>query len=407
MARFEYLALDPAGRSASGFIRAADASAARAALEKRKLAPVKVLPAANDATATPKVPKIGLLQRGIGSGALALITRQLATLIKVAPVEEALRTIAAQIERPSVRKVVLDTHAGVLEGRRLSEAMAGQGKVFPPLYRAMVAAGEASGALPQILERLADLLEREQTARARLLTALIYPAALAAVAVVVVIALMTFVVPKVVDQFESMGQTLPLLTRIIIFVSEAMRDWGWLALIVAAIAGLGFAQGLRKPKFRLKFDGWLLKLPLIGKLIRNQNAARLARTLATMIAAGAPVMEGLSLTARTVHNRVLRAATEEMAASIREGGSLSAAMRRADVFPPILVHMTASGEAGGQLEPMLESAAEYLERETNTFTQVTLSLLEPAIIIIMGALVALIVLSILLPILQINTLTLR
>ena len=350
----------------------------------------------------------GLVRRDrIGGRTLALVTRQLATLVRVMTVEEALRTIALQTEKPSAKRVLLAVHAGVIEGYRLSDAMARQGAAFPPLYRAMIAAGESSGALPDILERLADLSEREQNVRSKLLTTLIYPAALCITAVVVIIALMTFVVPRVVDQFTSMGQTLPALTRVVIFLSNLMTQWGWLILLIVAGGAWAGARALRNPALRLKFDGALLRLPMIGRLIRDLNAARLARTLSTMIASGLPVIDGLVLTARTMNNAVLRSAVEAMVSAIREGGSLSAAMRRAAVFPPVVVHMAASGESSGKLDTMLSSAADYLEREFNTFTLVALSLLEPIIIIVMGAIVATIVLAILLPILQINTLSLR
>ena len=227
---------------------------------------------------------------------------------------------------------------------------------------------------------------------------------LALVALGVVTALMVFVVPKVVDQFDSMNQTLPLLTRAVIGVSDLMRNWGWLIALVAAGGIGGFVVGMRSPGFRLAVDRRVLRMPVIGRLTRDLHGARMARTLSTMIAAGLPVLEGLTITSRTVSNRALRASTEMMADAVREGGGLSAAMRRADVFPPILVHMTASGEASGRLEPMMERAADYLEREFSAFTAVMLSFLEPAIIVVMGGVVALIVLSILLPILQINTL---
>ena len=291
-----------------------------------------------------------------------------------------------------------------MEGRRLSDAMGHQGQAFPPLYRAMVSAGEQSGALQPILERLADGLERDQQVRGKVVTALVYPAVLAVVALGVIAAMMTFVVPKVVDQFTSMNQTLPLLTRLVIGLSDLMRTWGWLALLLVAGGGVALVVARRNPATRLRMDALVLKTPLVGRLTRDLHGATMARTLSTMIASGLPVLEGLTITARTVQNRALRQATESMAEAVREGGGLSAAMRRADVFPPLLVYMTASGESSGRLEPMLERAADYLEREFSTFTAVMLSLLEPTIIVVMGGVVALIVLSILLPILQINTL---
>ena len=401
MAAFDYVAVDGVGRTVSGALTAADEAAARALLGRRKLMPLQIT-AARAAAARGERKATGRLN----ARTLALTTRQLATLVSVAPIEEALRTIALQADRPAVRQVLEDVHAGVLEGRRLSEAMGVHPRAFPPLYRAMVAAGEASGALEPILVRLADGLERDEQVRGKVITALVYPVVLAVVALGVIGALMTFVVPKVVDQFTDMNQTLPLLTRLVIGASDLMRDWGWLFAVLVVLAGIGAAAAMRRPALRLKIDRAVLRLPVVGRLTRDLHGAKMARTLATMIAAGLPVLEGLTITARTVHNRALRQATEAMAEAVREGGGLSVAMRRADVFPPILIHMTASGEAGGRLEPMLERAADYLEREFSTFTAVMLSLLEPAIIVVMGGVVALIVLSILLPILQINTLAL-
>jgi general secretion pathway protein F len=403
VAAFDYLALDVAGRPLNGVITARDEAGARRSLERRRLVPVRLSPAA---AAVPAAGAGLFAGRRLSANTLALATRQLATLITVAPLEEALKTIALQTEKPSVRRILIATHTSLVEGHRLSDAMARQGEAYPPLYRAMISAGESSGALPSILERLADLLERDQQVRGKVVTALVYPAMLALTALIVVIALMTFVVPKVVDQFDSMGQTLPLLTRVIIGLSDAMRSFGWIVLVALALGAVAFARGMKTPAFKRRVDGLVLRLPVLGRLVRDLHAARLARTLATMMASGLPLLEGLLITARTVRNAVLREATLGMATAIREGGSLSAALRRAGVFPPILIYMAASGEGSGKLEPMLARAAEYLEREFNTFTAVALSLLEPAIIIVMGGLVALIVLSILLPILQINTLAL-
>lgn len=403
MAVFDYRAADPAGRTVTGSLTAVDEATARALLSKRKLMPLELSVGRSVGGAKAKAAARG---GKLDSRTLALTTRQLATLVTVAPLEEALRAIALQAERPAVRNVLEGVHAGVMEGRRLSDAMSLQGQAFPPLYRAMVAAGEASGALAPILERLADGLERDQVVRGKVITALVYPAVLAVVALGVITALMMFVVPKVVDQFDSMNQTLPLLTRLVIGVSDLLRDWGWLLAVVLVLMGLVTVVALRRPAIRLTVDTAILNLPVVGRLTRDLHGARMARTLSTMIAAGLPVLEGLTITARTVSNHALRAATVLMADAVREGGGLSAAMRRADVFPPILVHMTASGESSGRLEPMLERAADYLEREFSTFTAVMLSLLEPAIIVLMGGIVAIIVLSILLPILQINTLAL-
>jgi general secretion pathway protein F len=405
MALFDYIAADPGGRTVTGSLAAPDASAARTLLERRRLLPLEVKPGrAEPSTARTCGRGAGGLR--LEGRTLVLTTRQLATLITVAPVEEALRTLVLQAERPNVRRVLESVHAGVLEGRRLSDAMGRQGRAFPPLYRAMVAAGEASGALGPILERLAEGLERDQQVRGKVITALVYPVVLAVVALGVIAALMLFVVPKVVDQFDSMNQTLPVLTRAVIGASDLMRAYGGLLVLsLLLLAGLG-AAAMRHPALRLRIDAAVLRLPVVGRLTRDLHGAKMARTLSTMLAAGLPVLEGLTITARTVSNRALRAATERMAEAVREGGGLSGALRLAGVFPPILVHMAASGESSGRVEPMLERAADYLEREFATFTAVMLSLLEPAIIVVMGGVVAVIVLSILLPILQINTLAL-
>jgi len=402
MPDFAYVGLDTAGRERRGSVRAETREAARDQLAQRRLYVVRIEPAAE--AGTPLVSRSLLARRKIGAKQLTLFTRQLATLITVTPLEEALRTVSRQAEREELRRVLGSVHAGVVEGRRLSEAMGREPASFPPLYRAMVAAGEASGTLPQILERLANLLERQAQVRSKVLSTLAYPTILAIVAAFVVFALMIFVVPKVVEQFRDIGQTLPLLTRIVIGLSGFLASWWWALLLAIALAAFLAGRALRDEGVRMKFDRLLLKLPLVGRLIRDLHAARMARTLATMVASRLPLLEGLRLTTGTVHNRVLRAASAEIAESIRTGGSLSGALKRAGIFPPLLVYLAASGEASGRLDLMLERAADYLDREFDAFTTTALALLEPAIIIVMGAIVALIVLSILLPILQLDTL---
>lgn len=403
MPDFSYAAIDTAGRERRGRLTAADPEAARALLLDRKLFPVRIEDASRG-DATPLLQRNISFRRRLSPKQLTLFTRQIATLSQVSPLEEALRTIMRQSEQEHVRRVLARVHAGVVEGRRLSEAMGLEASSFPALYRAMVSAGESSGTLPDILERLADLQERQAVVRGKVIAAVAYPASLAVVATLVVIALMIFVVPKVVEQFEDMGQQLPLLTRIVIAVSDFLAGYWWLLLGLFALGGFLLWQALKDEAFRLRFDRRLLTLPLFGRLLRDLHAARLARTLSTMVASKLPLIEGLALTARTVHNRALRQASEEIVDSIREGGSLSAALRRSGVFPPLLVYMAAGGESSGRLDLMLERAADYLEREFDSFTATALSLLEPGVIILMGGVVAMIVLSILLPILQLNTL---
>lgn len=404
VADFDYIAISAQGRERRGSIAAANVEAARAALDARKLFVVKVIPGAGPvANSSPSL--FDRTRRRLGAKELTLFTRQLATLVAVSPIEEALRTIARQSEKTHVRRVVEQVHAGIVEGRRLADALGAEGKSFPLLYRAMISAGESSGSLPSILDRLADLMERQATMRSKVITAVAYPSVLAVFAVLVVVALMTLVVPKVVEQFDTMNQTLPLLTRVVMALSKFLAGWWWAILLcMAAVAAL-FWRALRDEGFRYSVDRAVLRTPIIGRLIRDLHAARMARTLATMVASRLPLMEGLQLTAQTVHNRVLKRASDDIVEAIRGGGSLSTALKRSDVFPPLLVYMVASGESAGRLDTMLARAADYLEREFDAFTSVALSLLEPIIIIVMGVMVAVIVLSILLPILQLQSLT--
>ncbi|MBA3878369.1 MAG: type II secretion system protein GspF [Sphingobium sp.] len=406
MADFDYIAIDTGGREKRGAVKADTIERAQAALDARKLYVVRIDPASTadkPAASLSIMAQLGRTPR-MSTKHLTLFTRQLATLNRVSPLEESLRTIVRQTEQPHVRDIVGRVHLGVVEGRRLAESMAREPKSFPALYCAMVSAGESSGALPTILERLSVLLERQAEIRGKMITTLAYPAVLAVVAMAVVAALMIFVVPQVVEQFDTVGQQLPLLTRIVIALSAFLASYWWAIILFAIVAALGFRQALREPQIKLAFDSWLLRLPLLGRLLRDLHAARMARTLSTMVASRLPLLEGLALTSGTIHNARLRQASDEITDSIRQGGSLSAAMRRSNVFPPLLTYLAASGEAAGRLDEMLERAADYLEREFDRFTATALSMLEPAIIIIMGGIVATIVLSILLPILQLNTL---
>ena len=332
MTDFAYTAIDTRGQERHGHVAADSIDAARARLDRQRLYVVRI-----DPGTAPVIKPSGLFGLQLGapkmSGKqLTLFTRQLATLSRVSPLEESLRTITRQTEHDSTRGIVADVHAGVVEGRRLADAMARAPKSFPSLYRAMVAAGESSGTLPAILDRLAVLLERQAEIRGKLITALAYPTILAVVAMGVVTALMIFVVPQVVEQFDTVGQQLPFLTRLVIDVSAVLVGWWWVMLLVVAGLGLAGWYALRDPSIRLLFDTRLLRVPLLGRLLRDLHAARMARTLGTMVASRLPLLEGLTLTAGTIHNRRLRLASDEIIAAIRGGGSLSSAMRRTGVF---------------------------------------------------------------------------
>ena len=402
MPDYRYVAIDPQGRERKGRLTAANDDAARANLAARKLHIVAVEEAGT--RAAPARSLFAFRSARLSAKELALFTRQLATLVEVAPLEEALRTLTRQSEAESARVVIGDVHAGLLEGRRLADAMARQPASFPPLYRAMVSAGETSGSLTTILARLADLLERQAEVRGKLIAALAYPIVLAVVAIGVVAALMIFVVPRVVEQFTDVGQQLPFLTRAVIAISSFAANWWWLIALLIAAASFGWVAAMRRPAFKARVDARLIRLPLFGRLLRDLYAARFARTLATMVSSRLPLVDGLRLTLPTIRNAALASATAAIVDQVRAGGSLSAALRDAGVFPPLLVYMTASGESAGRLEVMLERAADYLEREFDRFTAASMALLEPVIIVLMGSCVALIILAILLPILQLQNL---
>ena len=407
MARFAYHAVDPKGVEKRGAIEAADEAAASEKLALRQWLVLTLQPdtAASARRAATTSTGLSWFAPRLSAKQLALFTRQLASLMLVTPLEESLRTIARQTEKERARAILGNVHSGVVEGLPLAEAMRREEPSFPPVYRAMVAAGENSGSLPAIATRLADLMERQAAVRAKILAALAYPIVLSLVAIAVVSGLMISVVPRVVEQFDNASRQLPLLTRAVIAVSQVLAGWWWAILLVLVIGAVIFARGLRKPGFRLRVDATVLRLPFVGRLVRDLHAASLARTLATMIEARLPLVDGLRLSTRTVSNAVQRTALATITEKVRAGGSLSAALRDAGTFPPLLVYLAASGEAAGQLALMLERAADYLEREFESFTAAAMALLEPAIIVVMGVLVALIILAILLPILQLQNLT--
>lgn len=407
MAAFDYLALDAAGKRRKGVLNADSARQARRELRRLNLTPLDVKEAGrgvNFAT-LPRLEKLLNRPLRLTSKELAVTTRQLATLISAAsPVEEALHTIALQSEAPKVRKALADVRAGVTEGARLSQALGRHPQVFSPLYRAMVAAGETAGGLGEVMERLADHLERSRKLRGKITSALVYPALLSVVAFGVVALLMTFVVPQVADQFDGLGQDLPLLTKIMIGVSGAFQDFGPILILAALAVAVAFSRALKNEGVRRRVDAALMKTPIVGPLQRDLQAARLARTLSALAASDAPVMEGLEASRATVRNLALQDAIAASVAAVRDGATLSQALKRAGAFPPILIYMTAMGERSGALAPMLAKAADYLENELEETTQTALSLMEPLIILVLGGLVAVIVLSILLPILRLNTL---
>ena len=401
MEAFDYAALDGAGKRQKGTVMASSARDARDILRARALMPVDLTPS--------KAKKASGEASGAGSRVkhkeLTQATRQLAILIDAAtPIETALKVTALQFEKSAMKATLLAIRAQVMEGLKFSDALRGQPKVFPELYTAMVASGETSGRLPAVLNRLADDLEASQKIRRKILGATVYPAVLSIVALSVVTILLVFVVPKVVDQFDSFGQELPALTRGTIWMSEWMQKYGFYAFILICAAIYGFRYALRSDGLRYRWDGFKLKWPVLGKVTRNLNAARFARTMAGLIDSGTPALTAMETARHTLKNTVMRKAVTEACARVREGAAVSSALRKTEVFPPLVTQMVAGGEASGDMGKMFAKSADYLEDEFDSATTVFLSLLEPMIIIFLAGIVLLIIAAIFLPILQLNTL---
>ncbi len=405
MARYSYLAIDPDGRERQGGIDAANEKAARQALAARKLLPVELF-AGERAVPRPSQGAGSAKSRGhLRHRDLVLITRQLATLIGAAvPVEEAIGILAAQQENGQVRRIITAVRASVQEGSRLADAMGRFKTSFPVSYRAAIAGGERSGNLAPIFSRLANHLSREHAIRAKITTAMIYPAALLIVASAVVSCLMIFVVPALIEQFRSFRGELPLVTQILIGVSHLLTHfWPWILIgIAGAVVLVGAA--MRRPGVRFAWDAALLRAPVAGRWIRAINASRFARAVSTMAASGLPVLECVRAARDTVSSAPMAKAIGEMADRIEEGEPLSHAMRQSGAFPPMLVYMAVGGENSGELPDMLEKAADHIDQDVENFLQAALSIVEPVIIVLMGAVVAGIVLAIMLPILQLNQL---
>jgi len=402
MEAFDYAAIDAKGAKQRGTLMASSSRDARDMLRARALIPVD-LNRSRKKTAKTAEASNSFLSGRIKLKDLTRATRQLAILINAAtPVEDALRVIALQFERSPMRGVLLTIRGQVMEGLKLSDAMKSQPQAFDDLYVAMIASGEASGRLAQVLERQADDLEAAQAIRRKILGATVYPLVLSVVAIGVIAVLMIFVVPKVVAQFDSFGQELPPLTRFTIWFSAAFKSYGiWvLGLLVLLFVGLKIL--LKRPAARYWWDGIRLKTPLLGNIIRDLNAARFSRTMAGLISAGTPALEALETSRHTLKNSVMREAVLGAATRVREGAALSQALQKTKVFPPLVTQMVAGGEASGDAGQMFSRSADYLESEFEARTSVFLTLLEPLIIIFLAGIVLLIIAAIFLPILTLN-----
>lgn len=408
MAAFEYLALDVRGREKKGVLEADTARLARQLLRQQSLTPLEVAETSgrdktkgsNSASqATPT------FRGGIKTNDLALITRQIATLSAAGtPLEEALSAVSRQTEKQRIKSLLLSVRAKVMEGHSFASALSDYPKVFPEIYQATVSAGEQSGHLDAVLERLADYTEERQAANATIKKALIYPSVLVFASILIVGFLLAYVVPQVVQVFDGMNQELPGLTKAMLASSAFVRQWGLVIAGVAFVAFIVFQKAMKGEAFKTRVHTLLLKLPLFKRLIRGFNTAQFARTLSILAASGVPVLEALDIGSQVITNRPMRKAVNTAAAQVREGSTLSGALENTGYFPPMLLHLIASGESSGQLDSMLEKAATHQERELNSLMAIFLGLFEPVVILVMGGVVLTIVLGILLPIFEMNQL---
>lgn len=402
MGAFEYVALDRAGKESRGLLEGDTPKHVRQQLRDRSLLPVKVTEVAQKEA---RRQRSFSLRRGISPGELALVTRQLASLSQSGlPLEEALLAVSQQNDQPRTKSILLGVRAKVMEGRTLADGLAEFPQAFPELYRATIAAGEQSGHLDLVLERLADYTEARQELRQQITNAMIYPIALIVMAVAIISFMLATVVPRIVEVFENTSGELPGLTRGMIATSDFMRDH-WLLLILGLSALIyGAWWLLQKDGPRRRFHRFLLRLPITSRLTRGINTARFTRTFSILAGSGVPILEAMKISAEVIENLPMRDAVGEAAIRVREGGSISKSLETSRLFPPMMIHLIASGEAGGRLEEMLSRAANGQEREVNGLIATLLGILQPLLIIIMGGIVLTIVLAILLPIFEINNL---
>ncbi|BCL68200.1 General secretion pathway protein F [Vibrio nigripulchritudo MADA3029] len=403
MAAFEYKALDAKGKQKKGVIEGDNARQVRQKLKEQGLIPVEVIETkAKEAKAS----SAGLsFKRGISTNDLALLTRQLSTLVQAGmPLEECIRAVAEQTEKARIRTMLVAVRSRVVEGYTLAESFGDYPHVFDDLFCAMVAAGEKSGHLDKVLDRLADYAENRQKMRSKMQQAMVYPVMLTLIAISVVAFLLATVVPKIVDQFVQMGQTLPASTEFLLLASNFVQNWGAVLLVVILVGIVLFQAALRKPSFRLKWDRWILGLPVIGKVARGLNTSRFARTLSICTSSAIPLLDGMKVAADVMSNQFVKEQVLLAADRVREGASLRKSLEQTRLFPPMMLHMIASGEQSGELEQMLTRAADNQDRDFESLVNMALGIFEPLLIVCMAGIVLFIVVATLMPLLELNNL---
>ena len=400
MPAYKYQALTDAGRQTSGLLEADNPRAARAQLRGQGLTPLQI----DVVQQHGQVEGSRFTRRVFSTTALTVWTRQLAGLVGSGlPIERALTALADESEDPRQAELISQLKAEVNAGSSFARALGTAPREFDDVYRSVVAAGEQSGALGLVLERLADDLEERQALRAKVLGALLYPAVVSLMSLVIVTFLLTYVVPQIATVFTSSKRALPLLTTVMLALSDAVRAWGWLGLLALVAGGVGLRLALRAPAFRLRFDAGVLRLPLLGRLARGYNAARFAGTLAMLAAAGVPILKALQSAAETLSNHAMRADAMDALVQVREGAPLGAALAGKKRFPGLIAMFARLGEQTGELPDMLGRCARQLGAEVQRRAMAAATVLEPLLIAVMGLVVLLIVLAVLMPIIQLNT----
>lgn len=401
MAAYEFRALDGRGKQKQGVLEADSSRAVRQQLRERGWAPLSVTAASEKQQNRRRLFRGG----GLSPRDLALLTRQLATLIQSAiPIEQALGAVANQAEKPRVKTMMLAVRAKVMEGYSLADSLGEFPGAFPRLYRSTVAAGEHAGHLDLVLNRLADYTEARQESRQKIQLAAIYPIILTFVAIAIVIFLLTYVVPDIIEVFVRQGQELPALTRVMLSLSSFFTDWGLLMAVVLVAAIAGFMAAMRRPAFRRQVHYSLLHLPFISGMVRGVETARFISTLSILSTSGVPLVEAMRIAGEVLSNEYLRERVRKATQRLSEGASLHKSLEQAGYFPPMMLHMIASGEASGELDQMLERTARSQENDLQGKIAALVGLFEPLMLLVMGGVVLIIVMSIMLPILNMSNL---
>ena len=404
MAAFEYVALDDRGKEQKGVLEADSNRQVRQILRDRRLAPLAV-EIAREKTDESGISLVRWFKPSLSVSDRALVTRQMATLIAAGlPVEEALLAVSRQSESPRTHKMLVAVRSRVMEGYSLANSLADYPSAFPDLYRATVAAGESAGHLDLVLNRLADFTETQQQARSRLQQALVYPVILFLLTTAILAGLLGYVVPDIVEVFVDTGQQLPLLTHVIIALSDFVASYGFFILVLAIVAVVACRRILAIPSVRLTYHRRLLHVPIVAKLSRGINTSQFSSTLAILSSSGVPLVEALRIAGEVLSNTWLKQKVSEAIVSVSEGSALNVALDQSGYFQPMMLYMIASGEASGELDGMLQKVATYMQQDVESLMGVLLSLFGPMMLIIMGGAVFTIVMAILLPIINLNQL---